>query len=81
MRLNKHVKKMDAVSCQSATPDNPHLYSTVYSLAAMALREKPLQYPKGVFAMWVYYNAVDGKKPAELNCIYEGHLYCVLYMI
>lgn len=47
----------------------------------MALREKPLQYPKGVFAMWVYYNAVDGKKPAELNCIYEGHLYCVLYMI
>lgn len=50
----------------SATLDSLHSYSTVY-LAADALGEKPLQYPKGVFAMWVYYKAVDGRKPDEIN--------------
>lgn len=57
---------MDA-ACQRATLDNPHLYWTVYLLAAAALGEKPLQYPKWVFALWVYYSAVDGKKPNKVN--------------
>lgn len=54
------------------------IVSTVHFLAADALREKPLQYPKRVFAMWVYYNAVDGRKPDKINqsglYIYEGHM-------